>query len=172
MKILKTKMKKILLFIIFVLFIGSSQTSLAADSNPMIIKQDKKVEHIADCFDEDDCARINNGSNWDIVETEAELKSPGDSADLGKMGLLAFNGPKSFQGLATTIIKFLGYAIILAAVVGLMVGGSMLIISAGDENMFNQGKDVLTASLIGLVVTLLAYLIVTLVQSIVYSVSS
>lgn len=77
--------------------------------------------------------------------------------------------PKSMKDLAFKVMKFLNLTIAGVSLVGVMSGGVMLIVSAGNESLMQKGKDVLKYSIIGLVVTLSAYLIVTLVQTILYS---
>lgn len=54
------------------------------------------------------------------------------------------------------------------AVTTLIIGGGMMIISGGDETRLETGKTIFTYSLIGLVVTLLAYGIVAFLQSLFY----
>lgn len=54
------------------------------------------------------------------------------------------------------------------AVTTLIIGGGMMIISGGDETRLETGKTIFNYSLIGLVVTLLAYGIVAFLQSLFY----
>lgn len=75
-------------------------------------------------------------------------------------------GPRSLKDLAFKIMKFLNLTIAGVSLIGVMGGGIILIVSAGSEGLMQKGKDILKYSIIGLVVTLSAYLIVTLVQTI------
>ena len=92
------------------------------------------------------------------------------TADLSHMGLNKFSKFTHISKVFEVVMQFLGINIILASVIGGMIGGTMLIISAGNENLAERGKNILVASAIGLVITLLAYLGVTLVQQILYSI--
>ena len=95
-----------------------------------------------------------------------------NTANLNDWGFLTFGGPKSFGELAVMIMSFLGRVIIFAAVLGFMIGGGMMVFSAGDEGLVSRGKEVLIASIIGLSVTLLAYLIVELLQGTLYGIGT
>lgn len=68
------------------------------------------------------------------------------------------------------IIGFLAAIIGSLAVLMLSIGGFMMLSSGGDENMYNKGKGFAKYSLIGLTVTLLAYVLVTLVQLLISSI--
>ncbi|MFH0838021.1 MAG: hypothetical protein V1880_02035 [Patescibacteria group bacterium] len=77
------------------------------------------------------------------------------------------------QGINYFFEKIIGF---LAAVIGslavlmLSVGGFMMLASGGDENMYNKGKGFAKNSLIGLTITLLAYILVALVQLLITSI--
>ena len=58
---------------------------------------------------------------------------------------------------------------VLAAVLGVMVGGFFILFSAGENGM-ESGKKILIASAIGLAVVMMSYLIVTLLQTFIYSI--
>lgn len=77
--------------------------------------------------------------------------------------------PTTFESLAGRIMKIMGVFIIFVAILGIMIGGMMLIFSAGDESMMERGKGLMIASIIGLVVTLMAYVIITLIRSFLYT---
>lgn len=54
------------------------------------------------------------------------------------------------------------------AVTTLIIGGFLMIISGGDESRLETGKTIFTYSLIGIIVTLMAYGIIAFLQSIFY----
>jgi len=56
------------------------------------------------------------------------------------------------------------------AVLMMSIGGFLMLSSAGDETMYEKGKNYAIYSLIGLGVTLLAYIMVTLVQLLIKSI--
>ncbi len=68
------------------------------------------------------------------------------------------------------IIGFMAAIIGSLAVLMLSIGGFMMLSSGGNENMYNKGKGFAKYSLIGLAVTLLAYVMVTLVQLLISSI--
>ncbi len=97
-------------------------------------------------------------------------KSDLQNAHLNKMGMTKFGGAWNIASLARVVMSFLGKTIVFAAVLGFMIGGGFMVASAGDEGMRSRGKDIMIASVVGLSVTLLSYLIITFVQSLIYSV--
>lgn len=68
------------------------------------------------------------------------------------------------------IIGFLAAVIGSLAVLMLSVGGFMMLSSGGDETRYEKGKNYAKYSLIGLAVTLMAYVLVTLVQLLITSI--
>ncbi len=105
-----------------------------------------------------------------FVSHDAAYAADSTSASLKKMGLWNFGGVTNIPQLGMVIMSFLGKVIIFASVLGFMVGGGHLVFSAGDEGMVSRGKDIMVASVVGLAITLLSYVIVTLVQTLFYSI--
>ncbi len=68
------------------------------------------------------------------------------------------------------IIGFMAGVIGTLCVLMLSIGGFLMIISAGNEARYEQGKNYVIYSLIGLAATLGAYILVTLVQLLIRSV--
>lgn len=102
------------------------------------------------------------------MTTSGNGNSISDGADLKSMF-----GPSfitSLEELLLKVITLLGTLIVLASVVGIVVGGAFLVFSGGDDGKVSRGKDIIVYSLIGLAVTLCSYLIVTLVQAVLYDV--
>lgn len=75
---------------------------------------------------------------------------------------------QTFQTIADTVANWMITLVTSLAVTTLIIGGFMMIISGGDENRLEMGKTIFEYSLIGLVVTLMAYGIITFIQSIFY----
>jgi hypothetical protein len=86
--------------------------------------------------------------------------------------IFPYIGVRSLGDLGLKVMDYMGRIIILASVLGIMIGGGFWVLSNGDEGMVSQGKNVMFASVIGLTVTMLSYAIVMLVQSLLYSVGS
>ncbi len=94
------------------------------------------------------------------------------TASLCKMRLCEFFTPSRSTGLTDfikVIMRFLGLTIVLVATVGIIIGGLFYIFSAGDEGKAERGKSIIIASIIGLSVVFMSYLIVTLLQTFIYS---
>jgi hypothetical protein len=68
------------------------------------------------------------------------------------------------------IIGFLAAIIGSLAVLMLSVGGFLMLSSGGDETRYEKGKNYAKFALIGLAVTLLAYVLVSLVQLLIRSI--
>jgi len=76
--------------------------------------------------------------------------------------------PRSFFSVANTIANWLITLVSSLAVTTLIIGGFLMIISGGDESRLETGKTIFTYSLIGLVVTLSAFGIISFIQSVFY----
>ncbi len=68
------------------------------------------------------------------------------------------------------IVNFLALSIATVAFVTVIIGGFMILTSAGNETQMNKGKEVLTYAIIGLVISLSAYYIVSFVQGLLFDV--
>jgi hypothetical protein len=66
------------------------------------------------------------------------------------------------------IINFITRIIGSIAMILIIVGGLMMIVSQGDENLLQKGKGVVTAAVIGLVITMFSFIIIKFFQSIFY----
>jgi hypothetical protein len=91
------------------------------------------------------------------------LKAPGQKTsylDVAKNG----NG-NAVAAFIIQIINFLTLSIGSLSLLLLIVGGVVLVSSAGNENQVTKGKDIIKWAIIGLVITLSSYYIVAFVQS-------
>lgn len=76
------------------------------------------------------------------------------------------------RGLILDVIRYAVISVGLVAILGISIGGIMLIVAAGDENIIQNAKTTLFHSIIGLVFVILSYAIVATVQSVVYGIAS
>lgn len=66
------------------------------------------------------------------------------------------------------VINFITRIIGTLAMVLIILGGLMMIVSEGDENRLQKGKGILEAAIVGLIIALASYVIVRFVQSLFY----
>ncbi len=93
----------------------------------------------------------------------AEL-NPGAAGALGGSGV-SVGGPSNITGVILDVITWaLGIAF-LVAVVMLIVGGFFYMTAGGNEKRTEKGRKFIIDSLIGLVVIILSYLIVSVVNN-------
>ena len=78
----------------------------------------------------------------------------------------------TLEQLIANIIKYLARMIGIFAVFSIMIGGIMMIISTGDENLQSRGKSLMMYGALAVVIVLSAYVIVTTVQQILYALGS
>lgn len=71
-----------------------------------------------------------------------------------------------FERVITAMAALIG----TFAVLMMVIGGFMVLISAGNENLYNKGINYVKYSLVGLAVALGAYIIVTTVQLLIQSI--
>lgn len=71
--------------------------------------------------------------------------------------------PGSLQGAIGSILNAVIGIIGLIAVVVIIIGGIFLATSGGDEEKIKQGKDYITYGIIGVIIVVLAYSIVSFV---------
>ncbi|MFH0834313.1 MAG: hypothetical protein V2A63_02905 [Patescibacteria group bacterium] len=75
---------------------------------------------------------------------------------------------KNLESFLNKTIDFLVKMVGLAAFLFLLAGGLRLLLSGGNDNEVQKSKTMITYSIIGLAVALLAYIIVAAVQGILY----
>ncbi len=93
-------------------------------------------------------------------------------ANMGKMGLCTFircGGSTSEINFLRRIMSYLAITIVLVATIGIIIGGMFYIFDAGSESGADNGKSIIIASVIGLTMVFLSYLIITLLQAFVFS---
>lgn len=74
-------------------------------------------------------------------------------------------GASTLLGLVLTIIKYLLIFAGVVAVVMLVIGGFIWMTAGGNEEQAEKGRKALTNAVIGLVVVLMAYAIITIITS-------
>lgn len=66
------------------------------------------------------------------------------------------------------IINFITRVLGAVAIVLIIIGGLMMIVSEGEENRLEKGKTIFTSAIIGLVIVMFSYIVVRFVQSLFY----
>lgn len=109
--------------------------------------------------------------------SDGSLDSTSFMFDLNAITHPAIKGSTRQSWIREGLNYFFARAIsVMATVIGslsvlmLSVGGFMMLASAGDETTYEKGKNYATYSLIGLGFTLLAYVLVSLVQLLITSI--
>ena len=109
--------------------------------------------------------------------SEGNIDAPSFMFDLSSITHTAIKGTTRQSWIRLGINYFFERAIgVMAAVIGslavlmMSVGGFLMLSSGGDETQYEKGKNYAKYSLIGLGVTLLAYVLVTLVQLLIKSI--
>jgi len=75
------------------------------------------------------------------------------------------------DSISSYILRFINFLSLLIgsfAILAIIVGGVFMLIAGGREEMITRGKDIVTYSITGLVVALVAYFLVAMVQSLFY----
>lgn len=113
----------------------------------------------------------------DNTAVDGSATSPGFMFDLTPITHEAITGTTRQSWIREGINYFFKRGIsVMASVIGslsvlmLSIGGFMMLASAGDETTYEKGKNYATYALIGLGVTLLAYVMVSLVQILISSI--
>ena len=71
--------------------------------------------------------------------------------------------PSTVNQLVSRVITFLGWIVGVVSVIGVLIGAALYVFSAGDPNRTRVAKDAIVYSIVGLIVAILAYSIVTFV---------
>jgi len=108
-----------------------------------------------------------------LSELEQRDRARNQEATLDASRIFSLEGQedrpqRSFLEVSNTIADWMITIVSSLAVTTLIIGGFLMIISGGDENRLETGKTIFSYSLIGLLVTLLAYGIISFLQSIFY----
>ncbi len=83
-----------------------------------------------------------------------------------------FDTKKGVIGVIENILKYLIFAAGILAVLGVSVGGVMIMTGGADDNMLQNGKNAIFYSVIGIIIVLLSYVLISTVQSIIYGISN
>ncbi|MDP2691051.1 MAG: hypothetical protein Q8O95_01435 [bacterium] len=120
----------------------------------------------------DDAATAVRKTIRDLTDLEQEINTE-RTLDVSRVFSLEGREERPNTSISTFLDTIANWMITLVAslaVTTLIVGGFMMVISGGDENRLEMGKTIFEYSIIGLVITLLAYGIVSLIQSVFYAV--
>lgn len=75
----------------------------------------------------------------------------------------------SFEQFGSRFISFMSGVVVLITILVFMIGSGFWIFSSGNESLVERGKDMMIYSTIGILMVLGAYVIVKVVQVILYS---
>lgn len=101
------------------------------------------------------------------VPTVGALDPLADVCDSSKDSAICKNQDDDLTKTVGDLVKVLLFVVGLLAVVMIIVSGIFYVISTGDAPKVAKAKNTLTYSIVGLIVALLAYAIISWVQSII-----
>lgn len=104
----------------------------------------------------------------------ADTPCPSNLSSLSGLGLPAYCNVvgSDSSGLLTHIINLLLALLGVVAVLFIIIGGYKMVVSNGDEKAFESGRKTVTYAIIGLVVAVLAFTIITVIGNTIGSGSS
>jgi hypothetical protein len=117
---------------------------------------------------------VNDGSSFNVSEIlstgsgdeEADCTSPTLTGD--EQAQCYFQQDNPILAFILQVINFLTQVIGTLAMVLIIAGGVLMIISEGDENRLQKGKGILETAIVGLIIAMFSYIIVRFVQSLFY----
>ncbi len=129
---------------------GGGETEDASMQNDTDIDGDASTDHDSTVLDSFDVTQYltTDGQNQTYLESDDE-NSP----------IIQF---------ILLVIKFLSQLIGTASMVLIVIGGLLMLASEGDDNRIQKGKTIILQAIIGLVLALSSYILVTFVQSLLY----
>lgn len=104
----------------------------------------------------------------DPIATEDNSSVPSRTFPLSEAGIKTSQS-ESVEKLANNFIILMGSTVGFFAILGIIVGGIILMTAFWVEEKIQTGKTIILYSVLGLVFTLGAYIIVSFVQTIIYS---
>ncbi len=75
-------------------------------------------------------------------------------------------GLAKFLELIRNVIKFLVRFTLIVAPIFIALGGFMMLVSAGNKSLFDQGKSMMIGALVGIAIALLSYILISLIFTI------
>lgn len=99
-----------------------------------------------------------------VVVTPAIAESAG--GNLGGSGIENPIGKTTVEGIITAIIKWLAGLAGALAILALVWGGIMYIVSLGDDSRVNKAKSIIMWAIIGIAVVILSYVILSMVDKV------
>ncbi|MBI5413965.1 hypothetical protein HZA38_00420 [Candidatus Peregrinibacteria bacterium] len=98
------------------------------------------------------------------------LKYKSEGVDLGPKNFNINPTPYANMGeLSFSFIRLLTGTVVLATIATFMIGAGFWIFSAGDESRVERGKDLMTYSIVGILVVLGSYALIKLFQVALYT---
>ena len=105
-----------------------------------------------------------------MLDANTPLRHEISTANLGPGGFdIEQTGMRSLGDYLERLLSFLTGTVLLIAILVFMIGSGFWIFSAGNESLVGRGKDMMLYSVIGLLLVLGAYVLVKLVQVILYA---
>lgn len=149
-------MKKLILTILTTLLIAQANMAMAESTTDTAAEEGASESANTDSTATyDDTGSFNVG---ELLTTEDQEQGYLDN-EAGRAPILSF---------ILDIIDFLIKVIGTFCMVLIIIGGLYMLSSEGDDSKVQKGKAIITQAIIGLVISLTSYLLVTFVQSLLY----
>lgn len=89
--------------------------------------------------------------------------------DLTEAGIKVGYSSTTVEKFSNNLIIVMGSLIGMFAIMGIITGGIILMTAFGNEEKIQSGKSILLYSVLGLIFTIGAYVIVSFIQTLIYS---
>ena len=152
--------------ILILLFTVPIQSSLASSVSGSMSAQE--ATWTVWMSEEELLQELKKHENQNLEESESET-SKQRKFKLGDAGMVP-GGSATVEEFAGKLIDYLAATISIVAIIGIMAGGVILMTAYGQDEQIQKGKSVILYSLLWLIFTISSYVIVSLVQSIIYSI--
>jgi hypothetical protein len=148
---MKNRLKKLISASLFVFLVGANLLSMQGALASTI--EIAEVENSVD-------ASFDIGS---ILSVSSEGEGTQDHAYFGDE-----DGTPPMVAFILQIVNFVTKMVGVIAMLLIVVGGLMMIVSQGEEALLQKGKDTVIAAIFGIVIVMFSYIIVRFVQSLFY----
>lgn len=100
--------------------------------------------------------------------TVSDKKANGEYGNNGEQNQSYLKSSNPIASFVLQIINFIALTVASVSFLAIVLGGFLMMSSAGNDNQITKGKAMITQAIVGLVITLSAYFIVSFVQNMLF----